>query len=694
MKNNSIKMFLFILFMFIGITLVKAEDSCQVTMERFMDSGVEYSSTPCLGASECATELFNPGLKITLVDENINSNTPVAGTKSVYFWPNETYRNYSLNGHSFTGQQPSRYLKESNRNDADLYKNYYGQPLTGGTMSSYINNNNSDVLPGVISSDYDLTHTFFKEYLSRINADMVANIIEKLKINNSGLNIKDTYYLKLEPIYIIRHKSNNNLYYYAGTTKEILDLWGDSDAWAYSPNWGVIRTYIEALVYPSSYSNGPRFPKYDGNLDSQDYSKLTTYKNKYKNSGLGVSYLKVLGCVDDCPTRANALTGNRQGLTALYFEYLSQGENYTNLLNFNSPACTANTVCDSATNVGVGCFSGNVTNSGAPDDLSCYNTTVNAISSSTNLPVVGYCLANLNTTNSLGQNSFSGISGQMLIKEEEFSKSQISMYCAFPESVKEDSLETENNLKTPKYVQYSLENTENDLNNDINYNETIVQINNENNSFYTITLTSPISFSKKYTIPVIGTLIPNHGSAVSYIDLGYGFVTKFTSEDGEIKFKYKFLALDEKEGTCDYDLTPKVIDPPTSKINMEFRIIDTSNPFTGKDGINRETNTNWCGKNNLNADSCAHDNSTVQTYILNANNSYNKNRADKPLYKIELNASDIKLIREYNKNNKYDNYEVVNIGVGGNTEIVNKFLNELKNGNLNGTNISKLEINR
>lgn len=95
-----------------------------------------------------------------------------------------------------------------------------------------------------------------------------------------------------------------------------------------------------------------------------------------------------------------------------------------------------------------------------------------------------------------------------------------------------------------------------------------------------------------------------------------------------------------------------------SKEKIVFRIIDLKNPFPGKNnqknnigfsttGKSRKPGYNWNSK------------TVVKNQILNARgvedyNLYNK----EPLYKITLTPSDIKAIREYNKNNRYNNFEL------------------------------------
>ena len=88
-------------------------------------------------------------------------------------------------------------------------------------------------------------------------------------------------------------------------------------------------------------------------------------------------------------------------------------------------------------------------------------------------------------------------------------------------------------------------------------------------------------------------------------------------------------------------------------LEIEFRTIDTNNPF------NRNTKSNWSGTTNSST------NNKVQQYITNSdvNNSYNRT-GQGSLYqigttgKIVLTPSLIQSIREYNETYTYDDYTV------------------------------------
>lgn len=168
------------------------------------------------------------------------------------------------------------------------------------------------------------------------------------------------------------------------------------------------------------------------------------------------------------------------------------------------------------------------------------------------------------------------------------------------------------------------------------------------------------------------------------------------------------------------------------KLNLEFRIIDVVNSFPGKDGNGRNVGNNWCApiidadingdneigmkdanslrtlikngnyleKYDFNSDGkldykdvnilrflisgittnneidfekkdCSSNNWLIKYYMYEMNNTKNNNGIAK--YTIELDASSIKTIREYNKDHQYGEF---------NTENTNSFFDELKSKNI------------
>ncbi len=97
------------------------------------------------------------------------------------------------------------------------------------------------------------------------------------------------------------------------------------------------------------------------------------------------------------------------------------------------------------------------------------------------------------------------------------------------------------------------------------------------------------------------------------------------------------------------------------KMKIIYRTISLNNPFLGKNGDNRTPGTNW--NDNKLRDSKGRlysrwylNESGKETSNISGNDLYNTNI--EPLYTIELTPSIIKKIREYNKKNFYDDFNL------------------------------------
>lgn len=90
---------------------------------------------------------------------------------------------------------------------------------------------------------------------------------------------------------------------------------------------------------------------------------------------------------------------------------------------------------------------------------------------------------------------------------------------------------------------------------------------------------------------------------------------------------------------CNFDIEVK-------DYELVFRPISLSDPFPGSNGKGRTPNSKvWTTKK-------------IETYIKNRQDAYTK----KPLYSVTLTPSQIKNIRKYNKNHKYDDFNLKCVG--------------------------------
>ncbi len=223
-----------------------------------------------------------------------------------------------------------------------------------------------------------------------------------------------------------------------------------------------------------------------------------------------------------------------------------------------------------------------------------------------------------------------------------------------------------------------------------------------------------------------------------YKSIGYGVVSKFNSKNTyyipySLTLGNKFPLSDKdynSNNTCEVIPDQEIIitddDPKISdELRLEFRIVDTSNPFPGISGNKRLVGSNWrsisldfnndgivnTGDLNLltlriyvepeftgvgdfkwdvnkdgklddndlkylewvttNSSFNTNTNNSLNPYIAyimeTTNNSYNKDN-EKPKYTITLTPDNIKKIREYNETHKYDDF-TLNCTNGDNCEM-------------------------
>lgn len=248
--------------------------------------------------------------------------------------------------------------------------------------------------------------------------------------------------------------------------------------------------------------------------------------------------------------------------------------------------------------------------------------------------------------------------------------------------------------------------------------------------------------------------------------LGYGFATKLNTPTSDrttgtqfVEFTLnitdyfkKNVSTIKNQRVCKYEVKNEILELPqspnlTSDLNIEFRIIDTDNPFPGKSGQGRTPGSNWRLNDNIEdfdfykdgditlkdvlylektiggAVSLPETISNIEIYDINkngkvdikdallieeiirsrlagfedgsravmdlTNNSYNKNGTG-PKYTITLTSDTIKEIRNYNRTNSYDDYNLTCDENGYNCE--STFLKDLKEGIVNGNPVSSILV--
>lgn len=354
-------------------------------------------------------------------------------------------------------------------------------------------------------------------------------------------------------------------------------------------------------------------------------------------------------------------------LMNLYNKYKSRG-----LLNFNNPTCSNNKddLCEiiKLKNNNLGCLIGaNKLNTIFDENnLSCYDEIVSSDSGS-----IGFCINNFNLVSNLGTNNFSAKAGQFLIKKsksESIATTTTQRICYI---YNKNLYSSYANVKDNK-ISFGDNNDDGKADELKNYQESISQnINLEVNQYfrkYIYEKNKNYYLNEVYLENMTGKYSSIKSNNTTQIPI-YGVLAKFKQAESFIPFELIYGDKKYTSEECKYETTEQIItynEKATGKLDLEFRIIDIKEPF------NRNTNSNWCGEG---TDPCNKNNTTVQTIIKERNNSYNSLNK-KPMYSIELRPDDIKKIRKYNKDNKYNYYQMINVD----DDLINSFVYDLKEG--------------
>lgn len=357
-------------------------------------------------------------------------------------------------------------------------------------------------------------------------------------------------------------------------------------------------------------------------------------------------------------------------LMNLYNKYQKRG-----LLNFNNPTCSNNKedLCKiiKLNKNNLGCLNATSKLNTIFDEsnLSCYDEIVSSNSGS-----IGFCVNNFSLQNNLGTSNFSAKAGQFLIKKEQNESIATATTQKICYIYNKDLYSSYMTLKDNK-LSFGDNNDDGKADELKNYQETITQnLNIEANAYfrkYVYAKNKNYYLNEVYFEKLNGKYSSVKSNDTTQIP-EYAVLAKFKQIDSYIPFELIYENKTYNSEECKYKTTEEIItyeENENGKIDLEYRIIDTKNPF------DRETNSNWCASNG----DCSKNNELVTKIIKESNNSYNITGAG-PLYKIVLTPSDVKKIREYNKDNKYSYYNTLSLPSG---EVVNSFVYDLKQGVLN-----------
>jgi hypothetical protein len=369
---------------------------------------------------------------------------------------------------------------------------------------------------------------------------------------------------------------------------------------------------------------------------------------------------------------------------------------YTNLLNFASPSCSKATCTANQLKNTLACLSGQepLPTAFNENNLSCYDEAItNAFGN-----YVGFCSSYFNLTNNLGTSNFYGIAGQFLIKQDnniftiynkDLNPVKINnQYIATSKSGKVcyilngNTYDVTSNIKSNNVY---FGDVDEDLQTDLLNSDVSVNLNTQNvlSRFtrYTYELIYNYKLSKQIYLEKITGKYSSTKTNKTTEDEMYGILSKFNSNSGYIPFSISYNGNMYTSNKCIYETKKEIIKydkTSNGNIELEFRTIDTNNPF-----VNRNTKTNWCDQTG----NCKSNNAKVQSIIKQSNNSYNQTGAG-PKYKITLTPSDIKIIREYNKTVPYDNYLSIELDYKNKKIVRNSFLYSLETGTLNNKSLS------
>ena len=374
-------------------------------------------------------------------------------------------------------------------------------------------------------------------------------------------------------------------------------------------------------------------------------------------------------------------------------EYNDYAGKYTNLLNFKIK--DAETACSVATckhTSNIECLNSSAYSNDEFDEnnLSCYDEVINFNYA------VGYCYTDFSIVSphfTTFNNGLSTLAGYPLFKDEESlaAKGLLNKKCYVYKTYG-----TNNSFKNGDSIQ-ELSNvaTSNMLyKNDKEYKDYVKNVNliyNKSNqikegestpfdyevkeykSYYELQANSVMeyNFNRIYYNLLTGKVTSQQNDVNTNVDSGYyGIVSNFNdvTDSGILEFKYTYTPSSAKkdqitqQAICNYQTTHNPLIPPPSynNLDIEFRTITTSNPFSGRSGKTRNVGSNWCVSNAdgiiVSCSGLSSENSTIANYITNSNNSYNQT-GDGPKYTITLTPSIIKEIRDYNKETSYDDFK-------------------------------------
>ena len=493
-----------------------------------------------------------------------------------------------------------------------------GSRLENTGISSNLNNSNFSFNTPVPCNKGELNFCY-QNYTDNLDADELEKILLRMGSNIEEAQEQD-YYLVVEPLLRIRYTRYGTVMYRTEgdkTITEVVNEWlnyftvGSADA-TYSRGfldgsygWNVIKNYYTIINVRDGIS------PYTRNLGSSTTTIKFADENGSTKNG------KFLISVNDIVRRHPSGTPVREDSSCL-----SANHSYTQYV----------------TDIG-----GNK----------------------------GRCNVEIKLTNNLNASLLSATAGQLVMKFDDgiianstIKVSCLTYHCQKDENDKIVCARTSNQINLGSYTNY-LKNLYLGREGSLSSDDLLVPSANPS-----IEVTSGGSSEYSVSYKLKGVYANNGDGSIIYNEsctnckfLGYGKITLLNeSGDNRFQFEYSYRFKSNMKTSsnnyCNYRVEPEIVTCKTGhcnsgdnpqKLNLEFRSIDVNNPFPGKSGNQRTPGSNW---KNVDRDDI----------LLNSPNSYgiilssNTNKGAK--YEIILTPKDIEDIRNYNKNNNYDDYNL------------------------------------
>lgn len=356
-----------------------------------------------------------------------------------------------------------------------------------------------------------------------------------------------------------------------------------------------------------------------------------------------------------CKSCAQRVTNNPLERIGLYNEYKEASSNadYRNLLDFSKTGASACTAGEKY-KINTSCLTANSTDTFTATNLSKYTYTTDVNGK------VAYCNSEFKLTSNVGT-YFPTVKAGMAYLGGHGVQSTLATGTLTLKCYLYNNNITQGDINSDPFSSVSYNNFVSNVSlSGQNLDATVTAGNTSKNKQsnyveYTKEFTAYYLLPKVYIDKITGMLVggPNNNTTENY-----GLYSKF-SDNGTVSVPFSItFGSNMKNVTvttgnnCSYTAKAEIV---VGDLNLKFRTIDTSNPFTGEDGKGRKVGANWCYDNNNGTWDCSSNNPLVQSVIKNTPNSYNRNGVT-PKYKFVLSPLTINAIREYNNTVPIDEY--------------------------------------